>query len=101
MMIRIDENGIVRLLQARYGSDSASVVKGIGDDAAVLHTRGAREYWVVTTDMLLEDVDFRSCWFTPAQVGHKSLAVNLSDLAAMGATPVFLRLLSACRRKST
>ena len=64
-------------------------LKGIGDDAAVLHPRGAREYWVVTTDMLLEDVDFRSSWFTPAQVGHKSLAVNLSDLAAMGATPRF------------
>jgi len=39
--------------------------------------------------MLLEDVDFRRRWVTPSQLGHKSLAVNLSDLAAMGARPRF------------
>jgi thiamine-monophosphate kinase len=39
--------------------------------------------------MLLEEVDFRRSWITPAQLGHKSLAVNLSDLAAMGARPHF------------
>jgi thiamine-monophosphate kinase len=39
--------------------------------------------------MLIEDVDFRREWIRPAQLGHKALAVNLSDLAAMGARPEF------------
>lgn len=56
---------------------------GIGDDAAVLRERGTQ---VLTTDLLLEGVDFFSDaprWF----VGRKTLAASLSDLAAMGATP--------------
>jgi thiamine-monophosphate kinase len=85
----MDENRIVRLLSTRFGARSPSLVQGIGDDAAILHPRGALEYLVITTDMLLEDVDFRRSWLTPAQLGHKSLAVNLSDLAAMGAMPRF------------
>lgn len=63
--------------------------KGIGDDAAVLHPAGAREKWVITTDMLLEGIDFKRRWQTPAQLGSKALAVNLSDLAAMGVRPRF------------
>lgn len=58
-----------------------------GDDAAVIRPPAARRT-VVTVDMLMEGVDFRlgpDC--TPAQVGHKSLAVSLSDLAAMAARP--------------
>jgi len=62
---------------------------GIGDDAAVFHPAGAREYWAFSTDMLLEDVDFRKEWSGPRQLGHKALAVNLSDLAAMGVRPRF------------
>jgi len=85
----MDENQIVRRLRKRFGGSSAGLVCGIGDDAAVLRPRGSREYWAVTTDMLLEAVDFRRSWMTPAQLGHKSLAVNLSDLAAMGARPRF------------
>jgi thiamine-monophosphate kinase len=88
-MLRIDENQIVRSLQKRFGVRSLSLIRGIGDDAAVLRLRGAREYWVVTTDMLLEGVDFRRSWIAPPALGHKSLAANLSDLAAMGARPRF------------
>ena len=61
----------------------AEVVVGIGDDAAVFEARGNV---VITTDILIEDVDF----FSDAPlhlVGHKALAVNLSDVAAMGARP--------------
>jgi thiamine-monophosphate kinase len=83
------EDRIVQFLQKQYGRRAAFLKKGIGDDAAVFHPRGADELWVVTTDILLEDIDFRRGWLTPAQLGHKSLAVNLSDLAAMGARPRF------------
>jgi len=85
----ITETQILRLLEKRFKRRSPGLVEGIGDDAAVIHPRGAGERWVITTDMLLEDIDFRNDWLTPAQLGHKALAANLSDLAAMGARPRF------------
>jgi len=59
---------------------------GIGDDAAVLAPeRGMAD--VLTTDALVEDIHFRRGWSSPSDIGHRALAVNLSDLAAMGASP--------------
>lgn len=58
---------------------------GVGDDCALLSSRPG-EQWAVSTDTLLEEVHFFSN-VEPAALGHKSLAVNLSDLAACGATP--------------
>jgi thiamine-monophosphate kinase len=83
------ENMIVRLLQKRYPGKGSLVTKGIGDDAAVIRLKHADEYWLITTDMLLEGVDFRREWTTPRLLGCKSIAANLSDLAAMGARPRF------------
>jgi thiamine-monophosphate kinase len=57
---------------------------GPGDDAAVFHAPGEAVRWVLTTDMLVEDVHFRRAWTDGEDLGHKALAVNLSDLAAMG-----------------
>lgn len=71
---------------------SAGLVKGIGDDAAVIRPRGAGEYWVITTDMLVEEVDFRLNWTSARRLGARSLAVNLSDLAAVGARPRFFTI---------
>ncbi|NTX34447.1 thiamine-phosphate kinase [Myxococcus llanfairpwllgwyngyllgogerychwyrndrobwllllantysiliogogogochensis] len=63
----------------------ARVPVGPGDDCAVLApSRGAL---CVTTDAVVEDVHFTRAGFSPADIGHKALAVNLSDVAAMGATP--------------
>ena len=59
---------------------------GIGDDAAVVEpARGALD--VVTTDTLVEGVHFDRSFVSAPDIGHRTLAVNLSDLAAMGATP--------------
>lgn len=63
------------------------VRRGIGDDCAVL-TQSAVSETVVTTDMLMDQVDFVWGKHDPKRIGRKCLAVNLSDLAAMGATPV-------------
>ncbi|MBF0595364.1 MAG: thiamine-phosphate kinase [Candidatus Omnitrophica bacterium] len=66
---------------------SCRVIKGIGDDAAVLEL-DAKRYQLLTTDMLVEGVHFLSN--TPAKlVGHKALACNISDIAAMGGIPTF------------
>jgi thiamine monophosphate kinase len=83
------ENRLIQLLQHRYPAKSALLKKGIGDDAAVVRPRNADEYWLITSDMLLEGVDFRTEWTTPRRLGYKSISVNLSDLAAMGARPRF------------
>jgi thiamine-monophosphate kinase len=64
----------------------ARVRVGIGDDCAVLRPRRGAEL-CVTTDAVVEGVHFTRAVFTLADVGHKALAVNLSDLAAMGARP--------------
>jgi thiamine-monophosphate kinase len=83
------EDEITRFLRTRFPARNALVETGIGDDAAVLRGSSPGKTLVVTTDMLLEDIDFRRAWATPAQVGHKALAVNLSDLAAMGAVALY------------
>jgi thiamine-monophosphate kinase len=83
------ENRLIRLLQDRYPAASPLLAEGIGDDAAVIRPGHAKEYWLVTSDMLLEGVDFRREWTTPRRLGSKAIAVNLSDLAAMGARPRF------------
>lgn len=59
---------------------------GIGDDAAVI-TNNSSHKLVVTTDALVEGVHFTMNSFKASDVGYKSLAVNISDLAAMGAKP--------------
>lgn len=67
-------------LKTRYG------LKHVGDDCSVL-PKDCDTDMVVTADMLVESVDFRPDWTTPESLGHKALAVSLSDIAAMGAVP--------------
>jgi thiamine-monophosphate kinase len=69
------------------GSPSTGCELGIGDDAAVLGVPADREL-VVCVDTLVEGVHFPANT-APAAIGHKALAVNLSDLAAMGAIPAW------------
>jgi thiamine-monophosphate kinase len=83
------ENRLIQLLRNRYGATARFVKKGIGDDAAVIRATDAGEFFLITTDMLLEGIDFRLEWTTPFQLGSKAIAVNVSDLAAMGARPLF------------
>jgi thiamine-monophosphate kinase len=68
-----------------------ALLKGIGDDAAIYKERVGYET-VITTDLLVEAIDFHLDWTPPRLLGHKALAVSLSDIAAMGARPVFALL---------
>lgn len=83
----LGEFGVIDRLAARFRSPcNDTVIAGIGDDCAVVRHAGDTAI-LVSTDLLVEDIHFRSATTTPRQLGWKALAVNLSDLAAMGATP--------------
>jgi thiamine-monophosphate kinase len=80
------ETQFIQWLRSHVG-EHLRVPLGIGDDAAVLDLPPGKQ-WVVTTDMLMDGVDYHVGEHEPSQIGRKSLAVNLSDVAAMGARPV-------------
>jgi thiamine-monophosphate kinase len=81
----IGERALIARITARLARPAWAVV-GPGDDAAVLEPpRGALD--VLTTDAFVEGVHFDRRFCPPDAIGHKALAVNLSDLAAMGAAP--------------
>lgn len=85
---RTEFDFINKLRQVIGPSQHSSVLVGIGDDAAVIQSHAGRDT-VVSTDLLVEDVDFRRTSTTPLLLGHKALAVSLSDIAAMGARPLW------------
>ena len=74
-----------------------SVVVGIGDDAAVV--RAGNRLLAITTDMLVERDHFSLEYFTPRQLGIKAMESNVSDIAAMGAKPLYA-FISICLPKS-
>lgn len=82
------EFGFIEKLKTRLENQKKIARVGIGDDCAVL-PKDAETDLVITTDLLVEDIDFRLEWSKPEFIGHKSLAVSLSDIAAMGAKPVW------------
>lgn len=71
-------------IRSRQRSPRLSV--GIGDDAAVIRQYSDRDF-VLTTDLLVEGIDFHPQTTPPQLLGHKALAVSMSDVAAMGGRP--------------
>lgn len=82
----IGEFGLIERIAAIVGHRGAVV--GIGDDTAVID-QGGTNYLLATIDMLVEDVHFRRSSIDPFDLGRRALAVNISDIAAMGGTPTF------------
>ena len=79
---------IDRIRETYAGAQGEDLALPLGDDAAVFGVPAGRQV-VVTTDMLIEDIHFRRDWSDAYSIGWKAAAVNLSDLAAMGADPTF------------
>lgn len=75
----------IRNIKTKYGLNL------VGDDCAIL-PKDSETDLIITADMLVEDVDFRLEWTTPQLLGHKAIAVSLSDIAAMGGTPKWAML---------
>src|SRR5258707_3059076 len=81
---RRSEFQMIDEIRSRSEGSARGLVLGIGDDCAVLRQRSGNET-VITADLLVEDVDFRLEYTPPELLGHKALAVSLSDIASMGA----------------
>jgi len=81
------EDALIEQLRAVIGAGPRRSLRlGIGDDAAIWRPSRSHES-VISTDALVEDVHFTTA-MAPEAIGHRALAVNLSDIAAMGARPV-------------
>ena len=90
----LSEDAIVDDILARGWPAHPAVALGIGDDCALLRPRAGWET-AISTDLLLEGKHFRLTTASPEDIGWKAAAVNLSDLAAMGAEPVAFFLSAA------
>ncbi len=81
----VSEFQFIENLRSKYSLDK------IGDDCAVL-PKDQKTDLLLTADLLIEDIDFRLEWTIPEFLGHKALAVSLSDIAAMGGKPTWAML---------
>lgn len=83
----LTEDALIAAIVEALGAPARPLRVGIGDDAAAWQPN-AHHLSLVTSDMLVDEVHFRSAATTPSALGHKALAKNLSDIAAMGGKPV-------------
>jgi len=91
----LGEIGLLRRIEAILGdmgadcsiNAEASLVVGVGDDAAAWAVHGSNLFETLTTDTMVEDVHFSSAYMSWRDVGWRAMVSNLSDIAAMGAAP--------------
>src|ERR1700704_6868074 len=82
----LTERELIARIRGHLPPAPAWLLVGIGDDAAVVEPERNRVE-VLTVDALIEGIHFERAFVPPDAIGHRALAVNLSDLAAMGAAP--------------
>ncbi len=82
---KLGEFGLIKHLTGNFSLKNDSSEKGVGDDAAIINPEGKKV--VVSTDVLAEGVHFNLGYVPLRHLGYKAVVVNLSDIAAMNATP--------------
>ncbi len=90
-MTSLSERALINLIRGTTVAAAPDLIKGIGDDCAVFGAAGTGP-WLITTDTLVDLVHFDRDWHPPELLGRKCLAVNFSDIAAMGGRPRFVML---------
>jgi thiamine-monophosphate kinase len=90
-LLIMNERELIAQIQEMTGQDRTGLLQGIGDDCAVIE-KNADTVWLLTVDSLIESVHFNCAWHPPDLLGRKTVAVNCSDIAAMGGQPLFALL---------
>ena len=85
------EFDLIKRIRDKAARTSDNLIKGIGDDCAIITGRDGFDT-LISCDLLVEDKHFCLSYTSPRSLGHKTLAVSLSDIAAMGGTPRFCTL---------
>ncbi len=85
----IGEFGFIEMIKNSCPAKTGGLIKGIGDDCAVIGPFDGKAL-LMSTDMMVEGVHFLLKSISPYQLGQKAVAVNLSDIAAMGGTPLYI-----------
>ncbi|MCP9446132.1 MAG: thiamine-phosphate kinase [Nitrospira sp.] len=89
---------MIQAIARRFAGRASGLIKGIGDDAAVVATKEPA-WWHMTTDLLAEGVHFDLDTADPTTIGYRAAMANLSDIAAMGAVPRYLLITLAIPRR--
>ncbi|HYG50933.1 MAG TPA: AIR synthase related protein, partial [Flavobacteriales bacterium] len=97
---KIGEFGLIDQISKSFEVTNKNVLKGIGDDAAVIDL-GNERVMLVTTDMLTEGVHFDMVYSPLKHLGYKAVAVNLSDIYAMNGNPSHITVSIALSSKFT
>ena len=82
----LGEFGLIDRLTAKFEKKNSSTIRGVGDDAAVIETSKYKAV-VVSTDSMLEGIDFDLTYFPPKHLGYKAVTKGISDVVAMNAVP--------------
>ena len=91
-LARKGELALVKDIRARFSSRLPGGGTGIGDDAAIIAPRSSQKKLLASVDAMVEGVHFDLSFITPHQLGYKLIAVNASDIYAMGGSPAFVLL---------
>ena len=82
----IGEFGLITRITKNFNQQLRRTILPLGDDCAV-YSGSASKYQIVSTDALVENIHFKFSTISPEQLGQKAIAVNISDIAAMGGIP--------------
>ncbi len=85
--MNFDEAQVIAMLARVFGGNKRGVEIGIGDDGDVVKTS---EKSVISTDVAVEGVHFKTTWSSAFEIGRKITAANLADIYAMGGSPTYL-----------
>ncbi len=96
----IGELGLIKKLTENYSPKNPDLIKGIGDDAALIKTN-PEKLQVISTDLMIENINFDLAYTPLKHLGYKAVVANISDIYAMNATPKFITVSIAMSSKYT
>ncbi|MFM9945694.1 MAG: thiamine-phosphate kinase [Bacteroidia bacterium] len=96
----LGEFGLIKKLTENYTTNNPNLIKGIGDDASIFKPN-MDKWQVITTDLMVENINFDLAYTPLKHLGYKAVVLNISDIYAMNATPKFITISIALSSKYT